>query len=51
MGDFLPTIDLGTNFEAVQISAGYDDTCAVSRLNTIKCYAKGYKKGYKKVMS
>eukprot|EP01083_Nonionella_stella_P305190 1063789_1 len=44
MGDYLPEVDLGTNFNVEQIAISHDDggyTCAVSMLNTVKCWGYG----------
>eukprot|EP01083_Nonionella_stella_P173428 598188_1 len=38
MGDKLPEVDLGTNFIATQIIAGYYHNCALSQSNTVKCW-------------
>ena len=38
MGTQLPTIDLGTDFEAVQLVAGSYHTCALSRQGAVKCW-------------
>ena len=43
MGTQLPTVDLGTNFEAVQLVAGEYHTCALSRRGAVKCWgSSGY---------
>eukprot|EP01083_Nonionella_stella_P227321 806641_1 len=38
MGDSLPPIDLGTDFDPIQIIAGDFSTCALSRSNKVKCW-------------
>jgi hypothetical protein len=38
MGDFLPTVDLGTGRSAVSITAGYDVTCVILDNGSIKCW-------------
>eukprot|EP01083_Nonionella_stella_P302869 1045997_1 len=38
MGDALKTIDLGTDFIPIQITAGPHHTCALSQKNTVKCF-------------
>eukprot|EP01083_Nonionella_stella_P111155 325910_1 len=38
MGDNLPDIDLGTNFNVIQLAAGNDHTCALSDTGTVKCF-------------
>eukprot|EP01083_Nonionella_stella_P295118 1003036_1 len=38
MGDNLPEVDLGTDFNAIRIDTGYEHVCAISELNTVKCY-------------
>ncbi|CAE7765918.1 UVR8 [Symbiodinium sp. CCMP2592] len=43
MGTQLPTVDLGTGFEAVQLVAGSYHTCALSRQGAVKCWGwSGY---------
>eukprot|EP01083_Nonionella_stella_P184677 671449_1 len=38
MGDNLPTIDLGSGFDPIQITAGDQSTCALSASNKVKCW-------------
>eukprot|EP01083_Nonionella_stella_P162928 535325_1 len=38
MGNNLPEVDLGTGFTAIGIVSGEAHRCAVSALNTIKCW-------------
>eukprot|EP01083_Nonionella_stella_P189080 698456_1 len=38
MGNFLHTIDLGTNFSPTEISVGDSHTCALSENNKVKCW-------------
>ena len=38
MGENLPALDLGTDFDTVQLTAGADHTCALSRQHTLKCW-------------
>eukprot|EP01083_Nonionella_stella_P279813 951745_1 len=38
MGNDLPEVDLGTGFTAIGIVSGEAHRCAVSALNTIKCW-------------
>eukprot|EP01083_Nonionella_stella_P090322 252349_1 len=38
MGDALAEIDFGTNFIPAQLAAGYFHTCALSTINTVKCW-------------
>jgi alpha-tubulin suppressor-like RCC1 family protein len=38
MGDALPVVNLGTNKLAVQVSAGFDHTCARLTTNEVKCW-------------
>eukprot|EP01083_Nonionella_stella_P198960 730038_1 len=40
MGDYLPQVDLGVNFNVTQIVAGYYHTCALSDNNAIKCWGR-----------
>ena len=40
MGSELPALDLGTDFEPVQLTAGAEFTCALSRRGTVKCWGK-----------
>lgn len=40
MGDNLPFVDLGTNYEAVQIVSRRDSTCALLADDTVKCWGK-----------
>eukprot|EP01083_Nonionella_stella_P316771 1150325_1 len=40
MGNDLPEVDLGTNFNAVSIAAGGYHTCAVSHSNAVKCWGR-----------
>eukprot|EP01083_Nonionella_stella_P311071 1107815_1 len=40
MGNKLPEVDLGTNFTVTQIVSGGYHTCAVSSLNTVKCWGR-----------
>eukprot|EP01083_Nonionella_stella_P173427 598183_1 len=43
MGDYLPDVDLGSNFNPVQIALGYHHNCALSTTNTVKCFGyNGY---------
>eukprot|EP01083_Nonionella_stella_P213136 768969_1 len=42
MGDALLDIDLGSNFEPMQIDAGYSYTCALSRNNEVKCFGNNW---------
>ena len=41
VGDFLPTVDLGTGKKAKQISAGFRHTCAVLNDDSVKCWGSG----------
>ncbi|CAE7805594.1 unnamed protein product [Symbiodinium sp. CCMP2592] len=41
MGSALPTVDLGMDFEAVQLAAGTYHTCALSSQGKIKCWGWG----------
>eukprot|EP01083_Nonionella_stella_P156830 508285_1 len=38
MGDKLLEVDLGTNFTATEITAGWNHNCALSQSNTVKCW-------------
>eukprot|EP01084_Bolivina_argentea_P138150 243288_1 len=38
MGNNLPEVDLGTGFNVTDIAAGDYHTCALSTLNTVKCW-------------
>eukprot|EP01083_Nonionella_stella_P316770 1150324_1 len=38
MGDNLLEVDLGVNFNAIQIVCGYEHTCALSEAHTVKCF-------------
>ena len=38
MGENLPAIDLGTDFDVVQLTSGEDHTCALSRQGNVKCW-------------
>eukprot|EP01083_Nonionella_stella_P271971 922038_1 len=40
MGDGLPFVDLGSNFEPMQIATGKRHTCALSTTNTVKCFGE-----------
>ena len=40
MGEALETVKLGTNFEAIQVSAGGEHSCALSADLTVKCWGK-----------
>ena len=41
MGDQLPTLDLGSDFEPVQLTLGWEHSCALSRQGMVKCWGKG----------
>eukprot|EP01083_Nonionella_stella_P185918 679358_1 len=41
MGDNLLEVDLGVNFNAIQIVCGYEHTCALSEAQTVKCWGNG----------
>ncbi|CAE7688605.1 unnamed protein product [Symbiodinium sp. CCMP2592] len=41
MGSNLPAIDLGTDFEAVQLALGGHHSCALSSQGTVKCWGQG----------
>eukprot|EP01083_Nonionella_stella_P305074 1062880_1 len=41
MGDNLLKVDLGTDFNVVNIVAGGEHTCALSQNNTMKCWGRG----------
>eukprot|EP01083_Nonionella_stella_P156828 508282_1 len=38
MGENLPTIDLGSNFDVIQIVAGRQHSCGLSFAGTVKCF-------------
>eukprot|EP01083_Nonionella_stella_P088329 246093_1 len=38
MGDYLPEVDLGTNFKVIQIALGKFHNCALSSENDVKCF-------------
>eukprot|EP01083_Nonionella_stella_P067925 179993_1 len=38
MGDNLPEVDLGSNFNSIRIALGDYHTCVISSSNTVKCY-------------
>eukprot|EP01083_Nonionella_stella_P177902 626860_1 len=38
MGDNLPTVDLGSNFDVVQIAVGREHSCALSQTGKVKCW-------------
>ena len=40
MGNNLTEIDLGNNFTLKQVSAGYSHSCAISDIDTIKCWGR-----------
>ena len=40
MGDFLPTVDLGTGRTAIAISAGNMHTCAILDSGVLKCWGQ-----------
>ena len=42
MGSELPALDLGTDFEPVELTAGAYHTCALSRRGTVKCWGYAY---------
>ena len=42
MGSELPALDLGTDFEPVELTAGAYHTCALSRRGTVKCWGLDY---------
>ena len=42
MGDNLKEVDLGTNRSAVQISCGYEHTCALLDNGQVKCWGQGH---------
>eukprot|EP01083_Nonionella_stella_P259754 886501_1 len=42
MGDNLPTIDLGTGFDPIQITAGEHLTCTLSTSNKVKCWGRNF---------
>ncbi|CAE7367760.1 UVR8 [Symbiodinium sp. CCMP2592] len=41
MGDFLPTVELGTGRTAVQLALGYEFSCAVLDNASVKCWGQG----------
>eukprot|EP01083_Nonionella_stella_P121358 364571_1 len=41
MGNHLPEVYLGTDFHVAQIVVGAYHTCAISVLNTVKCWGYG----------
>eukprot|EP01083_Nonionella_stella_P090469 252725_1 len=40
MGEDLPTIDLGSNFDVVQIAVGSHHSCALSTTGKVKCFGR-----------
>eukprot|EP01083_Nonionella_stella_P030138 82704_1 len=40
MGDNLPEVDLGSNFNVAQVALGVSHSCALSTLNTVKCWGR-----------
>ena len=38
LDDNLPTVDLGTDFEPVDVAAGYYSTCSTSTDGQMKCW-------------
>ena len=41
MGDELDFVNLGPNFDVVQLAAGYEHTCALSSEGSVKCWGGG----------
>eukprot|EP01083_Nonionella_stella_P000877 2490_1 len=40
MGDYLPEVDLGTEFDVLMIATGWQHTCALSTSNKVKCFGR-----------
>ena len=40
MGDVLPFVDLGTNYEPIQVETGREFTCALSAEFDVKCWGR-----------
>ncbi|CAE6963215.1 unnamed protein product [Symbiodinium sp. CCMP2592] len=45
MGSELPVVDLGTDFEAVQLALGYAHSCALSSQSAVKCWGQSNRLG------
>ncbi|CAE6963162.1 unnamed protein product, partial [Symbiodinium sp. CCMP2592] len=45
MGSNLTAVDLGTDFEAVQLALGYAHSCALSSQGAVKCWGQGNRLG------